>query len=128
MVSLTRAGLALVGLACLSACNIGSGGETPPPAAAAVAPAPPPYVGLAGSLGQSLNAFSREAANKAELAALTTGETRTWRGDDGSYGYAAPGAANGDCRELTHTIYINGRPTSGKGKACKVDGGWKLNS
>ena len=53
---------------------------------------------------------------------------KTWRGDDRAYGYVAPGAANGDCRDLTHTVYINGRPRVGKGTACKADGGWKLKS
>jgi surface antigen len=122
-----RAGFALAFLASLSACGSSSPPETP--AAAAVAPvAPPAYVGLAnGSLGQPLDAAGKSAANKAEVAALVSGERKTWRGDDGSYGYVAPGAANGDCREITHTIYINGRPTVGKGTACKSGDSWKLN-
>ena len=124
----TRAGFALAFLASLSACN-SSSSETP--AAAAVVPVPPPaYVGLAnGSLGQTLDAAGKTAANKAEIAALASGERKTWRGDDGSYGYVAvaPGAANGDCRDITHTIYINGRPNVGKGTACKLGDSWKLN-
>lgn len=124
-----RAGFALAVLLSLSACNTTS---TEAPAAAAVTPppapvAPPPYAGLAsGSLGQALDAASRSSANKAESAALSAGDTRTWRGESGAYGYVAPGAADGDCRDFTHTIYINGRPKVGKGTACKGADGWKL--
>ena len=126
MISLARAIFAVAALASLSGCATGSA-ETPPAAAAAVAP--PPYVGLAGgSLGQNLDAADKTAANKAEVAALTSGERKTWRGDDGSYGYIAPAAGGaGDCRDFTHTIYINGRPVVGKGTACKAGEGWKLN-
>ena len=87
-------------------------------------------MGLAsGSLGDSLGAASRTAANNAEAAALSSGDRKTWRGDDGAYGYVAPGAAAGDCRKISHTIYINGRPKVGEGTACRApDGGWKLNS
>ena len=132
MIFLARAGFALVVLAALSGCASTSA-ETPPPAAAAVAvtppPPPPPYIGLAsGSLGQSLNVAGKAAANKAELAALASGERKTWRGDDGSYGYVAPAAGTGDCRDFTHTIYINGRPQVGTGKACRAGDSWKLNS
>ena len=127
MSSLARAGIALVALAALSGCGMTSGAAPPPAAEAAVAAPPPPYVGLAsGSLGQSLTANGRSAADKAELAAVASGERKTWRGDDGSYGYIAPGAANGDCRDFTHTIYINGRPQVGTGKACKAGESWKL--
>lgn len=123
-----RAGFALAVLLSLPACNTSS---TEAPVAAAPAPpapvAPPSYAGLAsGSLGQALDAASRSSANKAESAALSAGDTRTWRGQSGAYGYVAPGAADGDCRDFTHTIYINGRPKVGKGTACKSADGWKL--
>ena len=127
MFSLARAGFALLALAALSGCGMTSADTPPPAAAAVVAPPPPPYVGLAsGSLGQSLNANGKAAADKAELAAVASGERKTWRGDDGSYGYIAPGAASGDCRDFTHTVYINGRPQVGSGKACKSGESWKL--
>jgi len=127
---MARAGFALTVLLSLSACNSTST-EGPAAAAAPEAAAPPPpapYVGLAGgSLGQNLDAASKLAANKAEASALASGERKTWRGENGAYGYVAPGAANGDCRELTHTIYVNGRPNVGKGTACKSGESWKLN-
>jgi len=128
---LARAGFALTVLISLSACNSTAPAEPPvvaAPSAPAAPMAPPPYIGLAdGSLGQGLDAASRSAANKAEIAALSSGERKTWRGENGAYGYVAPGAANGDCREVTHTVYINGRPHEGKGTACKSGEGWKLN-
>ena|GEM_PF-1567638 len=134
MISLARAGFALVALAVLSGCasTASPSVETSAPAAAAVAvtpPPPPPYSGLAsGSLGQNLSGAGKAAANKAELAALASGERKTWRGDDGSYGYVAPAAGTGDCRDFTHTVYINGRPQIGTGKACRAGDSWKLNS
>ena len=47
--------------------------------------------------------------------------------DDGSYGYVAPAAGTGDCRDFVHTVYINGRPRVGKGSACRQGDSWKLN-
>lgn len=128
---LARAGFALTVLISLSACNSTSNeapAVTAPAAPAAAASPPAPYAGLAdGSLGQNLDAASKSAANKAEVAALSSGERKTWRGENGAYGYVAPGAVNGDCRELAHTVYVNGRPNVGKGTACKSGEGWKLN-
>lgn len=128
MFSLARAGIAVVILGSLAGCA--STPAEPPKAAAAVPPPPPaPYVGLIdGSLGSSLAPGARTAANNAELTALTNGERKTWRGDDGSYGYVAPVAGGGDCRDFTHTVYINGRPQVGKGKACRAGESWKLAS
>jgi surface antigen len=124
---LARAGFAFAVLASLSGCQ-STTGEPPAPAAAAAVVALPPYSGLTGgSLGQSLDAADKVAANKAELAALTSGERKTWRGDHGAYGYVAPAAGGGDCRDFTHTVYINGRPNVGKGTACRAGDSWKLN-
>ncbi len=126
MFSVARVGFALAVLASLAGCAA-TPGETPKTAAVVVTPVP--YVGLPnGSLGTNLTANARTAANDAELAAVTSGERKTWRGDDGSYGYVAPAAGGGDCRDFTHTVYINGRPQVGKGKACHVGDSWKLNS
>jgi surface antigen len=122
-----RAGFALAVLALLSAC--GSTSTETPAAAVQVAPVvSPAYAGLpSGSLGQALDAASRTAANKAEAAALSSGERKTWRGENGAYGYIETGSASGDCREITHTVYVNGRPNVGKGTACKSGESWKLN-
>ena len=105
MVSLARAGFAVAVLAALSGCATSSG-QTPPAAAAAAVVAAP-YLGLAnGSLGQNLDAADKTAANKAELAALSSGDRKTWRGDDGSYGYVAPAAGAGGLPRLhPHRLY-----------------------
>ncbi|WP_374547509.1 hypothetical protein [Rhodoblastus sp.] len=129
MNSLARAGFACAVLVSLAGCATpGAEPQVSAPAAAPTPVAPPPYVGLAsGAFGDSLDAANKTTANNAEVAALTSGERKTWRGDDGVYGYVAPGAANGDCRDFSHTVYINGRPKTGNGSACRApDGGWKL--
>lgn len=128
MKSLARAGFACAVFISLAGCAT-SPESAPPPVATPAAPiAPAPYAGLAsGPLGASLDPVSRTAADGAEVAALNSGDRKTWRGDDGSYGYVTPGAASGDCRDVSHTIYINGRPKVGTGTACRApDGGWKL--
>lgn len=133
---MARAGLAGFVCLCLAGCatpNLGGGEAAAPsvatPAAPEPPPPPPPYDGVAsGALGGGLSPASRAAANAAELAALNAGDRKSWRGDDGAYGYVAPGASSGDCRDFTHTIYINGRPKLGNGTACKVPGGWKFKS
>jgi surface antigen len=123
-----RAGFVCAVVLSLSGCGASSP-ENAPQVSATTAPpvAPAPYAGLAsGPLGASLDSASRTAADGAEAAALSSGERKTWRGDDGSYGYVTIGAASGDCRDISHTIYVNGRPKVGAGTACKADGGWKL--
>jgi surface antigen len=124
--SVARVGFAFAVLASLAGCASGSG-ETPVAAAAPVVAAP--YMGLtSGSLGENLDASTKTAANNAELAALVSGERKTWRGDNGAYGYVAPSAGSGDCRDFSHTVYINGRPRVAKGTACRAGDSWKLNS
>ena len=122
MQSALRAGFALVVLASVSGC---SNSSSPPPSAAAL---PAPYIGMAsGAFGEGISTGDKASANKAEVAALASGERKAWRGDDGAYGYVAPSAASGDCREFSHTVFINGRPKVGKGNACKSgEGGWTL--
>ena len=112
----------------LSACA-STGSDTPPPAAAAVAgaavaakPAPPaeqaPDGVLAGPLGGKLSEADRKSAFAAQIAALSSGQRKTWRGTSGAFGYVEPGGAgafNGACRAYTHTVYLAGRPQPGQG-------------
>ena len=121
------AGFALAVLLSLSACN-----TTSPETPAAVAPpppapvAPPPYAGSPAD--RSARRSTRPAGPRRTRRIRSPGgrDTRTWRGESGAYGYVAPGAVEGDCRDFTHTIYINSRPNIGKGTACKSADGWKL--
>ena len=50
--------------------------------------------------------------------------------DNGRYGDVVPGRpykrSNVDCRDYTHTVYIDGRPRTMRGTACRnPDGTWR---
>ncbi len=127
--------LGVLGLAGCS--NVGSGAAPPPVAAAPPEPAAPAIptgaaLGgvLGGPVGAGLTDADREAAWEAQVAALDSGQRRSWRGSHGAFGFVEPGAAAGDgCRAYSQTIYIAGRPNRGHGLGCKqVDGSWKMTS
>ena len=88
---------------------------------------------LGNAIGASLDARDRQRAYAAQMQALETGSSGapvSWRNpDSGRYGTVVPGPAyvqNGmNCRQYTHTIYIDGRPQTARGTACRnSDGGW----
>jgi surface antigen len=91
--------------------------------------------GIVGSeIGKSLDERDRRYAQEAEYEALERGQSgvsRQWRDPDtGHYGEVVPsrpykrGVA--DCRDYTHTVYIDGRPKQMRGTACRgSDGSWK---
>lgn len=91
--------------------------------------------GIVGSeIGRSLDQRDRMLAQEAEFAALErgrTGERTPWRNpDNGRYGDVVPGApftrGSANCRDYTHTIYIDGRPQTMRGTACRnPDGTWR---
>jgi surface antigen len=99
-------------------------------------PAPPLPTGaalggvLGGPVGASLTDDDRATAWNAQVAALNSGQRRSWRGADGVFGFVEPGGATGDgCRAYSQTIYLAGRPTRGRGAGCKQpDGSWKMTS
>src|SRR5208282_2319095 len=108
-----------------------------PATVAPTAPPPPPIptgaaLGgvLGGPIGASLAETDRAAAWKAQLAALDSGQRKSWRGGQGVFGFVEPGAeTGGGCRAYSQTIYVAGRPNRGQGVACKdPDGGWKMTS
>ncbi|MCC6887253.1 MAG: hypothetical protein IT536_01740 [Hyphomicrobiales bacterium] len=90
--------------------------------------------GLIGSaIGASLDEEDRRMAYAAEMQALEHGAPGVavgWRsGRTAYYGNVVPGPYfdNGGrrCRAYTHTIFINGRPESARGTACRApDGRW----
>ena len=121
--------------------SVGSNGAPPGAAASSVAsppatvPSPPIPTGaalggvLGGPVGASLTDDDRAIAWNAKIAALSSGQRRSWRGAHGVFGFIEPGAATGDCRAYSQTIYIAGRPNRGHGTACKQpDGSWKMTS
>ncbi len=91
--------------------------------------------GIVGSdIGRSLDRQDRYFAQQAELAALERGQSGVvvpWRNpESGRYGEVMPGPAfrrgPEDCREYTHTVYIDGRPQVMRGTACRnPDGTWQ---
>lgn len=90
--------------------------------------------GIVGSeIGKSMDKQDRILAQQAELSALErgrSGERMSWRNpDNGRYGEVVPMApykrGAQDCRDYTHTIYIDGRPQAMRGTACRnPDGTW----
>lgn len=90
--------------------------------------------GIVGSeVGRSMDQQDRRLAQEAEFEALErgrSGERRVWRNpDNGRYGEIVPGTSfrrgDTDCRDYTHTVYIDGRPQALRGTACRnPDGTW----
>jgi len=85
---------------------------------------------LGGPIGALLTDVDRQAAWNAQIAALDSGQKRSWRGAHGVFGFVAPGAeTGGGCRAYSQTIYVAGRPNRGQGVACRqADGSWKVTS
>jgi len=91
--------------------------------------------GIVGSeIGKSLDDNDRRLAQEAEFASLERGQSgvgQPWRNpDSGHYGTVVPGKpykrAQQDCRDYTHTIYIDGKPQTMRGTACRnADGTWR---
>lgn len=85
-------------------------------------------------IGRRMDEADRRAAMAAEYRALEYGQSGSetpWRNPEtGHYGTVVPGkpyvANNLNCREYTHTIYIDGRPETVRGRACRQpDGTWR---
>ncbi len=90
--------------------------------------------GLIGNrIGASMDDEDKRRAYAAQVQALESGQSGApvaWRNpDSGRYGSVVPGPAyqaNGvSCRPYTHTIYIDGKPQTARGTACRnPDGTW----
>ena len=91
--------------------------------------------GMIGNrMGAAMDDEDKQRAYAAQMQALESGRSGApvaWRNpDSGRYGSVVPGAAyqsNGvQCRPYTHTIYIDGRPQTARGAACRnPDGTWQ---
>lgn len=90
---------------------------------------------VGSEIGRSLDDADRLAAERASQRAFETaptGQTTTWRNpDSGNYGEITPTrtyqADNRDCRDYTHTIYVDGRSETARGTACRqADGTWQI--
>jgi surface antigen len=90
--------------------------------------------GLIGNrIGAALDDEDRERAYAAQMEALDRGQPGapvSWKNpDSGRYGTVVPGPSyvegGRNCRSYTHTIYIDGRPQTARGTACRnPDGSW----
>lgn len=86
---------------------------------------------LGNQVGKSLDQDAQAKAYAAQSAAVQNGRRSDWQAPSGTYGYVEPGPIytdpNGTCRSYTHTIYIDGRPRTGTGTACRnPDGSWQI--
>jgi surface antigen len=88
---------------------------------------------IGGAVGAAMDEEDRRMAYEAEMRALESGAPGaavSWRSQRTAYyGSVVPGPyyENGGrrCRHYTHTIYVNGRPESARGTACRApDGRW----
>lgn len=90
--------------------------------------------GLVGNrIGASLDERDKQLAYEAEMNALERGPSGApvgWRNpESGRYGSVVPGPAyvesGRNCRAFTETVYVNGRPQTARGTACRnPDGTW----
>ena len=91
--------------------------------------------GMIGNrIGAAMDDEDKRRAYAAQMQALDSGPSGApvaWRNpDSGRYGSIVPGPAyeqNGmNCRQFTHTIYIDGKPQTARGTACRnQDGSWQ---
>jgi len=90
--------------------------------------------GLIGNrVGAAMDDEDKQRAYAAQMQALESGKSGVavaWKNpDSGRYGSVVPGPAyqtNGQqCRQYTHTIYIDSKPQVARGSACRnPDGTW----
>ena len=90
--------------------------------------------GLIGNrIGAAMDDEDKQRAYAAQMQALESGQSGTpvaWRNpDSGRYGNIVPGPAYqqgaSQCRQYTHTIYMDGQPQVARGAACRnPDGTW----
>lgn len=116
-------------VALVAGCGPTATAPVAPPVVAAIPAGTPPVAGaIAGSLGSSLSEADRRVAADAQYEALEKGQRRSWKARSGTtFGFVEPGPESGSCREYTHTVYVDGRPQSGKGQGCRQpDGSWKV--
>jgi surface antigen len=85
---------------------------------------------IGNRIGKSMDDEDRRRAAEAQYAAFENGERSEWRSPNGHYGYVTPRRVYSynsmSCREFEQTVYIDGRPETMVGKACRQpDGTWR---
>lgn len=88
---------------------------------------------IGNDIGRKLDQRDRLLAQRAEFDAFERGPSgrpvRWQNPDNGRYGEVVPMApyrrGPQDCRDFTHTVYIDGQPQAMRGTACRnPDGTW----
>jgi len=88
---------------------------------------------IGNRIGAALDDEDKRRAYEAQMDALERGSSGapvSWKNpDSGRYGTIVPGPAyqesGRNCRQFTHTIYIDGKPQTARGTACRnPDGSW----
>jgi surface antigen len=82
---------------------------------------------IGNRIGAALDDEDKKRAYEAQMNALERGPSGapvSWKNpDSGRYGTIVPGPAyqqaGRNCRQFTHTIYIDGRPQTARGTACR---------
>jgi surface antigen len=86
-----------------------------------------------GASGAGLDDDDKQRAYAAQIQALEStgaGAPVGWKNpDSGHYGSIVPGPTfdrgGNKCRQYTHTIYIDGKPSTARGSACRsANGRW----
>ncbi len=85
---------------------------------------------IGNRIGKAMDDEDRRRAAEAQYAAFENGQRADWRSPNGHYGYVEPRRAyvynDMTCREFAQTVYIDGRPETMVGKACRApDGTWR---
>jgi surface antigen len=86
---------------------------------------------IGNSIGRGMDEEAKRQAYGAQSLALNSGRQTQWKAPSGSYGFVEPGPVYAEnsrtCRSYTHKIFIDGRPQTGSGTACKAgDGTWDI--
>jgi surface antigen len=81
-------------------------------------------------IGKAMDDEDRRRAAEAQYAAFENGQRADWRSPNGHYGYVEPRREyyyrEMRCREFSQTIYVDGRPETMVGRACRnPDGTWR---
>jgi surface antigen len=88
---------------------------------------------VGGTIGQELDTRDKRSALEAEYRALEyapSGQPITWRNQRaGHYGEVVAAqpyrVGSQDCRQYNHTVFVDGKPRSARGTACRNgDGSW----
>jgi surface antigen len=87
--------------------------------------------GMFGSVGAAMDDDDKQRAYAAQIQALESGGPGApvaWRNpDSGHYGSIVPGPTfdrgGNKCRQYTHTVYIDSKPQTARGAACRNSSG-----